>query len=136
MTMTRFMSAAVAMLSCALLSACGSTWMPGRDFGAMSQRVVSQDSAGGEVGLLHGQRLLVRLPLAAEEGYAWTLREPTVAAVKPEGAPGEDREAGLVIWTFTPVRDGEQTLRLEYRRTTEDYTTAPARTVSYNVTVK
>ena len=77
----------------------------------------------------------MRLPFKGEPGYEWTLREPPVAAVKPEGAPAQDKEAATEVWTFTPVRDGQQTLRLEYRRA-EDYFTAPAETVSYNVTVE
>jgi predicted secreted protein len=76
----------------------------------------------------------VRLPLKEEEGFEWVIREPEVTAVKAESAPAVDKEAGLLIWTFTPVRDGQQTLRLEYRRV-NDYLTAPAEIVSYNVTV-
>ena len=53
----------------------------------------------------------MRLPFKAEPGYEWTLREPIVAAVKAEGAPQPDQEAGLEVWTFTPVRDGQQTKR-------------------------
>ena len=55
--------------------------------------------------------------------------------MKAEGAPDQDKESGIELWTFTPVRDGEQTLRLEYRRA-EDYPVAPTQSVSYNVTVE
>jgi predicted secreted protein len=116
----------------ALLSGCGWLYNP---FGAYPPRVVSTEDSGEEVSLSHGQQLYVRLPFKAEPDHEWTLREPTVTAVKPEGAPARSQEDGLEVWTFTPVRDGQQTLRLEYRRVT-DYVTAPAEAVSYNVTVE
>ena len=115
-----------------LLSGCG--WLY-NGFGAYPPRVVSDQNSGGEVKLSHGQQLFVRLPFKAEPGYEWTLREPIVAAVKPEGAPQQNKDAGLEVWTFTPVRDGQQTLRLEYGRP-EDSPVAPAQAVSYNVTVE
>ena len=139
--MTRYLRVAFALLFPALLlSACsGGSWTAGYGwgymFGAFSPRVVSTEDSGEEVKLSHGQQLFVRLPLKGDVGYEWTLREPPVAAVKAEGAPEQDREAGTEVWTFTPVRDGQQTLRLEYRRA-EDYHTVPAEVVSYNVTVE
>lgn len=116
----------------ALLSGCGWLYNP---WGAYPPRTVTTENSGAEVKLSHGQRLFVRLPFKAEPGFEWSLREPQIGAVKPEGAPAQDKEAGLEVWTFTPVRDGEQTLRLEYRQT-YDYLTAPAQAVSYNVTVE
>lgn len=120
------------LLSGVLLSGCG--WLY-NGFGAYPPRVVSDQNTGSDVKLSHGQQLFVRLPLKPEPGYEWTVREPIVAAVKPEGAPRQDKDAGLQVWTFTPVRDGQQTLRLEYARP-EDYLVAPAAAVSYNVTVE
>jgi predicted secreted protein len=115
-----------------LASGCG--WLY-NGFGPYPPRVVSTENSGAEVRLSHGQQLFVRLPFKAEAGYEWTLREPPVAAVKPEGAPAQDKETGTEVWTFTPVRDGEQTLRLEYRRADDSFT-APAGMVSYSVTVE
>jgi predicted secreted protein len=123
-----------ALLLCLAPLASGCGWLY-NGFGAYPPRVVSTENSGAEVKLSHGQQLFVRLPFKAEAGYEWTLREPPVAAVKPEGAPAQDKEAGTEVWTFTPVRDGEQTLRLEYRRTDDNFT-APGEMVSYNVTVE
>jgi predicted secreted protein len=119
------------LLAATVLSGCGWLYNP---WGAYPPRNVTAQDSGKEVGLSHGQQLFVRLPLKEEEGFEWVIREPEVTAVKAEGAPAVDKEAGLQTWTFTPVRDGQQTLRLEYRRV-NDYLTAPAEIVSYNVTV-
>jgi len=122
-----------ALLACTqLLSGCG--WLY-NGFGAYPPVVVAPENSGDELTLSHGQQLFVRLPFKAEAGYEWTLREPQVAAVKAEGAPDQDKDAGTEVWTFTPVRDGQQTVRLEYRRP-YDYFTVPAESVSYNVTVE
>jgi predicted secreted protein len=123
-----------ALLLCLAPLASGCGWLY-NGFGAYPPRVVSPENSGSEVSLSHGQQLIVRLPFKAEPGYEWTLREPPVTAVKAEGAPAQDKEAGTEVWTFTPVRDGEQTLRLEYRRTDDNFT-APSELVSYNVTVE
>jgi hypothetical protein len=74
----------------------------------------------------HGNRL--RLPLAtkAEDGYEWRRVEPQVLSVVAEGPADPE---GI---TFTPVRSGEEKLRLEYR----PLAGGPAqRTVDYTVTV-
>ena len=130
--MTRTLRIAVLLSPALALSACG--WL-GNLSGAYPPENVTIADSGKEIGLSHGQQLFVRLPFKAEPGFEWTLREPPVAAVKPEGAPAQDKGAGTEVWTFTPVRDGQQTLRLEYRRP-NDYLTAPAETVSYNLTVE
>jgi predicted secreted protein len=96
---------------------------------------VSDADSGAELTVVHAQQLVVRLPYKADAGYEWTLREPPIGAVKPDGAPQQQKEQGLEIWTFTPVRDGQQYLRLEYRKAS-DYDAPPAGTVSYNVTVE
>ena len=123
-----------ALLLCLAPLASGCGWLY-NGFAAYPPRVVTTADSGDEVKLAHGQQLFVRLPFKAEAGYEWTLREPPVASVKPEGAPVQNKENGTEIWVFTPVRDGEQTLRLEYRRINE-YLTAPSELVSYNVTVE
>ena len=131
--MAASMRSAPALLLCAaLLSGCGWLYNP---WGAYPPRNVTAADSGNEVGLSHGQQLFVRLPAKNEEGFEWVIREPEVAAVKTEGTPALDEEAGLLTWTFTPVRDGQQTLRLEYRRV-NDYLTAPAEIISYNITVE
>jgi len=130
--MTRTLRTAVLLSPALALSACG--WL-GNLSGAYPPETVTLADSGKEIGLSHGQQLFVRLPFKAEPGFEWTLREPPVAAVKPEGAPAQNKEAGTEVWIFTPVRDGQQTLRLEYRRT-QDYLTAPAEAVSYNLTVE
>jgi predicted secreted protein len=126
------MRAAIVVTLLSVLSGCGFLYNPA---GAFPPRTVTHENSGDEISLAHGQQLFVRLPFKAEPGYEWTLREPEVAAVKAEGAPDQDKDAGVELWTFTPVRDGQQTLRLEYRRP-EDYLVAPAQSVSYNVTVE
>ncbi|HET7364686.1 MAG TPA: hypothetical protein VFJ70_14055 [Burkholderiales bacterium] len=82
---------------------------------------------GGAITLKHGQRL--HLPLAAEPGgqYEWRLAEPPVRAVLAEGPADESG------FNFTPVRSGEERLRLEYRPVGGEG--APQRIVSYDVTV-
>ena len=130
--MTR--SLRIALLLCPALALTGCGWL-GNLSSAYPPAVVTAADSGKEVGLSHGQQLFVRLPFKAEPGFEWTLREPPVAAVKPEGAPAQDKQAGIEVWTFTPVRDGQQTLRLEYRRS-GDYLTAPGEAVSYNLTVE
>jgi predicted secreted protein len=130
--MTRSLRTVVLLSPVLAVSGCG--WL-GTLSGAYPPAVVTAAESGREIGLSHGQQLFVRLPFKAEPGFEWTLREPTVAAVKPEGAPAQNKEAGTEVWTFTPVRDGQQTLRLEYRRA-EDYLVAPAEAVSYNLTVE
>jgi predicted secreted protein len=127
----RYLRNAALLALAPLLTGCGWLYNP---WGAYPPRTVTTENSGDEVKLSHGQQLFVRLPFKGEAGYEWTLREPQVAAVKAEGAPAQDKEAALEVWTFTPVRDGQQTLRLEYRRP-DDYFTAPAEAVSYNVTV-
>lgn len=96
---------------------------------------VSDEDSGAELKVVHAQQLVIRLPYKPEGGYEWVLREPPIGAVKPEGAPELSKESGLETWTFTPVRDGQQSLRLEYRKP-NDYDAAPAGTVSFNITVE
>lgn len=96
-------------------------------------KTVTADRPSEPIALAHGQRLVVRLPTKPDTGYEWRLYEPLGAAIKPEGPP--TAAAGVELWTFTPVRDGEQTLRFEYRRA-RDYEARPAESVAYPVTVR
>ncbi len=96
-------------------------------------RTLTAEQPGAPIALAHGQRLVVRLPTKPETGYEWRLYEPLSAVIKPEGPPSA--AAGVELWTFTPVRDGEQTLRFEYRQP-RDYEAQPAASVAYRVTVR
>jgi hypothetical protein len=113
------MRATVALLL--LAAGCSTTWDPHKP------KTVTASDEGGPVTVKHGQRL--RLPLATEPGgqYEWRLAEPPVRSVLAEG-PGDQK--GL---NFTPVRSGEEQLRLEYRPVSGEG--APQRIVSYDVTV-
>src|SRR5688572_20207742 len=102
---------------------------------------VTTDDSGADVKVAHGQQLIVRLPVLADSGYAWALREPMSAVVKPEGPPSVDKAqgtgaaSGVEVWIFTPVRDGQQQLRFEHRRGVQPDAPAAA-VVSYNVSVR
>ncbi len=89
-------------------------------------KTVVAPAEGGSVTVTHGNRL--RLPLATDEksGYEWHRAEPQILAVVAEG-PADP--TGI---NFTPVRSGEEKLRLEYR----PLSGGPAqRTVDYVVKV-
>jgi len=89
-------------------------------------KTVEAPASGGAVTVSHGQRL--RLPLAtkANDGYEWHRVEPEILTIMTEGPADPE---GI---NFTPVRSGEEKLRLEYR----PLAGGPAqRTVSYTVTV-
>src|SRR3982751_494828 len=115
------MSKSIALLAaCLLLSGCITRWDP------HAPRNVTASADGGAVTVQHGERL--RLPLASNpaSGYEWRLVEPPVRRVLAEGPPGEQ---GI---NFTPVRSGEEQLRLEYRPMAGEGPGGPA--VSYGVT--
>jgi hypothetical protein len=86
--------------------------------------IVASDQ-GGAVTVPHGSRL--RLPLATDAEHEWRRTEPQILKVMAESLPDATGQ------TFTPVRTGEEKLRLEYRRLNAD---APAeRAVSYDISV-
>ena len=126
--MNRLLTTSACLLA---LSGCSSFAI----IGLPSPIEVSDADSGADLKVVHSQQLVVRLPYKPDGGYEWMLREPPIGAVKPEGAPQQSKEDGLEIWTFTPVRDGQQALRLEYRKP-NDYDGVPAGTVSFNVTVE
>jgi hypothetical protein len=105
-------SAAIASLL--LLAAC-----------ANEPRTVTAPDGGGRVSVVHGDRLVIRLPDAG--GMEWMKREPPVRAVMEEAPP----EGALR--RFTPVTSGTQELRFEQRRAGDDG--PAARVVTYEVTV-
>ena len=80
-----------------LLAGCSTTW------DAHAPKTVSAGPQGGDVTVEHGQRLRLQLPADAD----WRRVEPQIQAVIP-AAPREGD-----VWMFTPVRSGEETLRLE-----------------------
>jgi hypothetical protein len=105
----------------ALVAGCSTTWDP------HAPGTVTAREEGGAVTVKHGDRLRVPLTSAAGSGYEWRLVEPPVQRVIAQGPPDA---AGFY---FTPVRDGQEQLRLEYRPVSGE---GPAqRTVSYDVTV-
>jgi len=93
------------------------------------------------VALARNQQLVVRLPSNPTTGYRWALAQQSTPVLEPEGAPthekgaGAEGASGTETWRFAPTQAGEGTLRLEYRRLWEA-DTAPARVVSYKVTVR
>ena len=90
-------------------------------------KTVWADEEGGAVTVKHGDRLRVPLATDPASGYEWRRVEPPILTVAAEG-PGDAE--GM---NFTPVRSGEEKLRLEYRPVSG---TGPAqRVVSYDVTV-
>jgi hypothetical protein len=89
-------------------------------------KTVVAPAEGGEVTVSHGSRL--RLPLAADPSgaYEWRRVEPEILRVVSQGLTNPD---GI---DFTPVRSGEEKLRLEYRPLAGG---EAQRSVSYVVTV-
>ena len=90
-------------------------------------KTVWADEEGGAVTVKHGDRLRVPLATDPASGYEWRRVEPPILTVAAEG-PGDAE--GM---NFTPVRSGEEKLRLEYRPVSGDG--AAQRVVSYDVTV-
>jgi inhibitor of cysteine peptidase len=126
-------AAAIAAL---LFGACASKKAP-----PPSPLNVTDTNSGDSVALARNQQLVVRLPSNPTTGYRWALAQQSTPVVEPEGAPtyekgaGAEGASGTETWRFAPTQAGEGTLRLEYRRLWEA-DTAPARVVSYKVTVR
>jgi inhibitor of cysteine peptidase len=102
---------------------------------------VTDANSGDSVALARNQQLVVRLPSNPTTGYRWALAQQSTPVLEPEGAPthekgaGAEGASGTETWRFAPTQAGEGTLRLEYRRLWEA-DTAPARVVSYKITVR
>lgn len=93
---------ALAILFVLTLGGCFTRWDP------HAPATIVAPEEGGEVRLPHGARL--RVPLANEDGkYEWRRVEPQIVRVVAEGPADEEGQS------FTPVRTGEEKLRLEYR---------------------
>jgi len=112
----------LAILGVALLAGCStSRW----DIHA--PKTVVAPEGGGELTVKHGQRLRIPLPAEAQgDGYSWRQRAPLVMAVIIEGPPEGN------VWSFTPVRTGKETLRLELAKPGEEEV---KRTITYEVEV-
>lgn len=112
---------ALALLAVLLLGGC----ISGR-WDIHRWKTVEASADGGSVTVKHGQRLLLPLATKANDGYEWRRVEPQIMSIVAEGPP----DPGGI--SFTPVRSGEEKLRMEYR----PLTGGPAqRTVDYVVTV-
>lgn len=72
---------------------------------ANEPRTIIAPEGGGRVSVIHGERLLIRLPDPA--GGEWVKREPPVRAVVEEWPPEP------AVRRFTPVTSGTQELRFE-----------------------
>jgi len=105
---------APAIACLALLAAC-----------ANEPRTVTAPEGGGRVSVVHGERLLIRLPDPA--GMEWIKREPPVRAIMEEWPPEP------TVRRFTPVTSGSQELRFERRRPGSEE--PAAQVVTYEVTV-
>jgi hypothetical protein len=82
---------------------------------------------GGAVTVRHGARLIIPLANDPAAGYEWRRVEPQILRVVAEGPPDEEGQS------FTPVRSGEEKLRLEFRPMAGEG--AAKRVVSYDITV-
>jgi len=98
-----------------------------RSWDPHAPKTVVASEEGGAVTVKHGARL--HIPLAADPNgtYEWKLIEPQLLKVMAEGPA----EAGGQ--NFTPVRSGEEKLRMEYRPVQGEGDAK--RVVSYDVTV-
>ena len=109
--------------ACLALGGCASSnrWDP------HAPRDVVAGAEGGRITVQHGDRLRLPLVADAKSGYEWRLAEPPIRMVVAEGPSNQQG------FNFTPVRTGDEQLRVEYRPIEG---TGPAqRTVSYDVRV-
>jgi hypothetical protein len=109
----------LALISALALGGCFTYWDP------HATATIVAPEQGGDLRVPHGARL--RVPLVAETGFEWHRVEPQTMMVVAEGPPDERGQM------FTPVRTGEEKLRLEYRPI--DSTADPKRVVEYNINV-
>jgi hypothetical protein len=96
-------------------------------FDPHAPKTVLADARGGAITVKHGERLRIPLANDPEGAYEWRRVEPRIVMVMPEGPPDKQ---GFV---FTPVRSGEEQLRMEYRPVKGEGDAQ--RAVSYDVTV-
>jgi len=101
--------------------------------------VVTALDDGGKVYLTAGQTLVVRLRANPSTGYGWHVAEPTGEEILRQTQEGEFQAdsallgvAATQVLRFEGVREGQTTLRLEYRRPWEPGE-KPARTFQLEV---
>jgi hypothetical protein len=111
-----------AVLLAFALAGCASRW---GDVHAPKTVVAGEE--GGAVTVNHGTRLHIPLANDPAGAYGWRRVEPQILMVVAEGP--SDAEGQY----FTPVRSGEEKLRLEYRPVSGQG--AAQRAVSYDITV-
>ena len=104
------------------LAGCASRWGDPH-----APKTVVADEAGGAVTVNHGARLQIPLVNDPAGAYEWRRVEPEILRIVLEGPPDAEGQH------FTPVRSGEEKLRLEYRPVGGEGTAQ--RVVSYDVTV-
>ena len=110
-----------ALLVFALAGCMARSWDP------HAPKTVVGSQEGGAVTVQHGARL--RIPLANDPAgaYEWRRVEPQILMVVAESPPDAEGQY------FTPVRSGDEKLRLEYRPVSGQG--AAQRAVSYDITV-
>jgi predicted secreted protein len=99
--------------------------------------MVTDMASGWPITLQVGQDVMVRLTTDRAGGMAWKPKATTdVLSIpgEPQFEPGSPA-GGTEVYRVKAVKPGEATLAFEYRRTAEP-NAAPAKTVSYQVTVK
>src|SRR4051812_28779256 len=108
----------LALLGAALLAGC-------QALDIHAPKTVVAPENGGELTVKHGQRLKIPLPAeSTTDGTQWRQRAPLVMVVIIESPPEGN------VWSFTPVRTGKETLRLELARPGE---ADVKRTITYEV---
>ena len=111
-----------AVLLALALAGCASRW---GDVHAPKTVLASEE--GGAVTVHHGARLHIPLANDPAGAYEWRRVEPQILMVVAESPADAEGQY------FTPVRSGEEKLRLEYRPVSGGG--AAQRVVSYDVTV-
>ena len=138
----------MSVLAAALLAACASAEktkpapVPSVVQGTGQALTVSSDNSGAGIVLEPAQELVVRLPVAANAGYEWSLVDlkPGVLALRSTKferalrSTNAEEASGTMVWRFAPEATGSVALRFDLRR---PRSLLPAvQTVSYAVTVK
>jgi len=114
--------------------------------GKLQPVTVTEENSGESIQLQQGQQLIVRLTANPSTGYSWSLVDTPDSTLTVDGPIVFEQDqsggnqpligaGGTEVCTFTAGAAGQQTLQLEYKRSWEAGV-APAKSVSYNVTVK
>jgi inhibitor of cysteine peptidase len=131
----QFPKAPAALLALVALAGCASL-LP------QTPTIVQASHSGGAVRLLQGDTLVVALDANPGSGYRWQVRPIDGSLLQQIGpadllpadvAPGTVGAANDTVYRFRAAGTGTATLELAYLRPLE--TTAPQRTVHYDVTV-